>query len=144
LYDSHSNFIEGYAGLSYDAVVSPSVTVYYTVKGNTAEFYKTGDFWVDLGLGTSLAGFDLSATASYAGWKSSATTRAVVAGLDKYKSGLSLVSLGISKDVDLAGITMTPSATVSIPVIGKATDGNQYIYGTVAKKEFVAAVNFSY
>lgn len=139
LYDAHSNFVEAYAGLSYDAVVSPSVTVYYTAKGVKSGFYKKGDIWVDFGLGTSLAGFDLSATASYVKWKTDPNRVA-----NQYKDGLSLIQLGISKDVEVAGVTMTPSIGFSIPVIGKSNDGNQYIYGGVVKNEFIAAVNFAY
>jgi len=145
LYDSHSNFIETYAGLSFDnEILSPSVTAYYTVKGNTSGFYRTGDVWVDLGLGTSLSGADISSTFSFVSWKQDITKRPVTAGLDKYKSGLSLVTLAISKDIDLSGITVTPSLTATLPVIGKSSDGERYIYGTAAKKEFIAAVNFAY
>ena len=144
LYDSHSNFVEGYAGLSYDAVVSPSLTVYYTANGVKSGFYKTGDIWVDLGLSTAVAGFDLSATASYVKWKADPVTRAVVGGLDRYKSGISLVQLGISKDIEAGGVTITPSMSVSIPVIGKAVDGEKYIYGAPAKNEFIASMNIAY
>jgi len=139
LYDAHSNFVETYAGLSYDAVVSPSVTVYYTAKGVQSGFYKTGDIWVDLGLSTSAAGFDLSATASYVKWKSDVNRVA-----DQYKSGISLVQLGISKDIEAGGVTITPSMGFSIPVIGKSADGNQYIYGGAVENEFIAAVNIAY
>jgi len=144
LYDAHSNFVETYMGLSYDALISPSVTVYYTAKGVQSGFYKTGDLWVDLGLSTSVQGFDLSATASYVNWKTDAVNRAVVGGLDKYKNGISLVQFGISKDIEIGGTTMTPSMGISIPVVGKSSDGLRYIYGASAQKEFIAAVNFSY
>jgi len=145
LYDSHSNFVEAYAGISYDAVVSPSLTVYYTAKGNLNGFYKTGDIWVDLGLSTSVAGFDLSGTASYVNWKSDAVKRPLGgAGQDMYKNGISLVQLGISKDIEAGGVTITPSMGVTIPVIAKSSDGERYIYGTVVKNEFIAAVNMAY
>ncbi|WP_240923887.1 hypothetical protein [Mariprofundus ferrooxydans] len=144
MYDSGSNFGEAYAGISYDAVVSPSLTAYYTVKGTTSGFYKTGDVWVDLGLSTSAAGFDFSATASYVKWKKDAVNRAVVGTLNTYKNGISLVQLGVSKDVEVAGLTVTPSLTAIVPVIGKSSDGNRYIYGTQVFNEFVAAVNIAY
>jgi uncharacterized protein (TIGR02001 family) len=144
LYDSHSNFVEGYAGISYDAPVSPSVTVYYTAKGVDSGFYKTGDIWVDLGLSTSVAGFDFSGTASFVSWKTDAVNRATVAGVDKYKNGVSLIQLAISKDVEVGTVTITPSIGVSIPVIGKSSDGERYIYGGAVKNEFIAAVNFAY
>jgi len=144
LYDSHSNFVEPYAGLSYDATVSPSVTVYYTAKGVNSGFYKTGDIWVDVGLSSAVAGFDLSATASFVSWKADAVNRPVTAGLDTYKSGVSLVQLSISKDIKAGDMTITPSIGVSIPVISKSTDGQRYIYGTVVHNEFIAAVNIAY
>jgi len=144
LYDSHSNFVEVYGGLSYDAMISPSLTVYYTAKGVQSGFYKTGDVWVDLGLSTAVAGFDLSGTVSYVNWASDPVNRATVAGLDMYKDGVSLVQLGISKDVEAGGVTITPSMGVAIPVIGKSVDGNRYIYGGVVQKEFIAALNIAY
>lgn len=144
LYDAHSNFVEGYAGISYDAPVSPSVTVYYTAKGVNSGFYKTGDIWVDLGLSASLADFDLSATASFASWKTDAANRPVTGGVDRYKNGVSLVQLSISKDVEVGDVTMTPSIGVSIPVIGRSSDGERYIYGAAANNEFIAAVNVAY
>jgi len=144
LYDSHSNFVEAYTGISYNALISPSVTVYYTARGVDSGFYKTGDIWVDFGLSTSVAGFNLSGTASFASWKADAANRAIVAGVDKYRNGVSLVQLAISKDVELGAVTVTPSIGVTIPVIGKSSDGEQYIYGVAAKNEFIAAVNIAY
>ncbi|MDQ6992205.1 MAG: TorF family putative porin [Mariprofundus sp.] len=142
--DSNSNFGEVYGGISYDAVVSPSLTVYYTAKGVTSGFYKTGDLWVDLGLSTSVAGFDISGTASYVKWKKDVTNRPTVAGFNQYKNGFSLVQLGISKDIAVADTTITPSITFYVPTIGKSSDGNRYIYATKATNEFVASVNIAY
>ena len=144
LYDAHSNFVEAYAGLSYDATVSPSLTLYYTAKGVQSGFYKTGDIWIDLALSTSVAGLDLSATASYVSWKADAINRAIVAGLDRYRSGISLVQLAASKSIELADLTITPSVMVSLPVIGRSNDGNRYIYGGRVNHEFVAAVSLAY
>ncbi len=140
MYDSHSNFVETYVGLSYDAIISPSVTAYYTAKGVQSGFYKTGDLWVDLGLSTSVKGFDLSATASYIRWKADAANR--VANL--YRNGISLVQVGISKDIEAGGVTVTPSMGFSIPVIARSSDGNRYIYGAAAQNEFIAALNIAY
>ncbi|MDX8406100.1 MAG: TorF family putative porin [Mariprofundus sp.] len=142
--DSNSNFGEAYVGFSYDAVVSPSVTAYYTTNGVTSGFYKAGDLWVDLGLSTSVAGFDLSGTASYVKWKKDAVNRATVAGFTMYKDGFSVAQLAISKDIEAGSVTVTPSLTAIVPVIGKSSDGNRYIYGTKAVNEFVAAVNIAY
>ena len=144
LYDAHSNFVEVYAGLSYDAVVSPSLTVYYTAKGVQSGFYKTGDIWVDLALSTAAAGFDMAATISYVSWKSDAVNRAVVAGLDRYKNGISLVQLAISKDIEVGDLTFTPSMAIAVPVVGKSANGSRYIYGGVVHNEFIAALNIAY
>jgi len=138
--DSHSNFVETYVGLSYDAIVSPSVTVYYTAKGVQSGFYKTGDLWIDLGLSTSVKGFDLSATASFVNWKTDVINRVA----DRYKNGISLVQVGISKDIEAGSVTVTPSMGFSIPVVSKSIDGNQYIYGAVAQNQFIAALNIAY
>jgi hypothetical protein len=104
--------------------------------------YLKGDIWVDLGASYSLAGFDLSGTVSYASWKKDAVNRATVA---NYKNGINLVTLGISKEMEISDVAFTSSLTATVPVIKKtAADGNRYIYGVAAKNEFVAAVNFSY
>jgi hypothetical protein len=120
------------------------VTVYYTAKGVDSGFYKTGDIWVDLGISSAVVGFDLSGTISFVSWKTDAAKRPVIAGVDMYRNGISLVQLSISKDVEVGDLTITPSIGVSIPVIGRSSDGERYIYGTVAKNEFIAAVNLAY
>lgn len=144
LYDSQSNFPEVYAGVSYDGFLSPSLTAYYTVSDSQSKAYKSGDLWVDLGVGTSLAGFDLSGTLSYVKWKKDTVNRAITGGVDKYKSGLSLAAVSISKDLDVSGVTLTPSLSYSMPLAKKQSDGNRYIYGVAATSEFVAGVNFAY
>ena len=144
LYDAHSNFVEAYAGLSYDAPVSSSLTIYYTAKGVQSGFYKTGDIWVDFVLTADMGGFGLSATASYVSWRADAVNRAIVAGLDRYRSGLSLVQLGVSRAIEVNGLVVTPSLTVSLPLIGRSNDGNRYIYGGRVNHEFVAAVSLAY
>jgi len=141
LYDSASNFSEVNAGLSYDML---SLTGYYVVKDSKSKFYMKGDTWVDIGVSGAVAGYDVSGTLSYAKWKKDAVTRPVVGGLDIYKSGINLVTLGVSKDLTVADVTFTPSLTATIPVIKKASDGNKYIYGTAVTNEFIAAVNFAY
>lgn len=138
LYDAKSNFPELYAGLSYGPV---SLTAYYIIADSSNKAYLKGDTWVDLGLSTSVGGFDLSGTLSYAMWKNDTVNRATVT---SYKDGLNLVTLGVSKDMALSDVTFTPSLTVTVPVIGKDAAGNRNIYGVAAKNEFIAAVNFSY
>jgi len=138
LYDSASNFNEVNAGLSYGPV---SLTGYYVTSDSKSKFYLAGDSWVDLGVSGSLYGFDLSGTVSYAKWKTNAAVRPMVGTTNIWKSGVNLVTLGMSK-----GVTdnLSTSLTATIPVIAKQPDGNRYIYGTAAKKEFVAALNMSY
>lgn len=141
LYDSASNFPELYAGLSYGPV---SLTGYYTVSDSASKGYLAGDMWFDLGAGASVAGFDVSGTVSYAIWKNDLTNRPLVGGVDTWKDGLSLASVGVSKDIEVAGTTMTPSLTYTYPLAKKMSDGNKYIYGLPVKSEFIAGVNFSY
>ena len=136
LYDSMSNFPEVYAGLSYGPV---SLTAYYNVADSANKAYLAGDLWIDLGASTAVAGFDVSGTLSYANWKNDPTRAAA-----SFKDGLNLITVGISKDVAIADGTMTPSLTVTVPVIGKDAAGNTNIYGVAATEEFVAAVNFAY
>ncbi len=141
LYDGASNFVEVYAGMSYDALISPSLSVYYSAKGVSSGYYKTGDIWVDIGLSTSVDGVDLSGTVSYVNWKNK-NTRAFSA--DNYKNGFNLVALTLSKDIPVADVIITPSLSVTIPIIGKSADGERHIYGEVVKNEFVAAVNIAF
>jgi len=138
LYDSGSNFPEVNAGLSYGPL---SLTGYYVTANSNNKAYLKGDAWVDLGVSYSLVGFDLSGTVSYASWKRDAVNRTTVA---NFKNGVNLVTLGISKEIQVSNVAFTSSLTATVPVIKKAADGNRYIYGTSAKNEFVAAVNFSY
>jgi uncharacterized protein (TIGR02001 family) len=144
LNDSGSNFPEIYAGLSYDAVISPSVKVSYTAADSKSKYYLAGDTWVDLGLSGSAMGVDLSGTISYADWKSSTQYRPVVGGVDAWKSGFNLITLGMSKDFKISdGVTMTPSLTGTIPIAKKASDGNRYIYGVPVLPEVWVGMNFS-
>lgn len=140
LYDSASNFPEVYLGLSYDAPISPSVKVSYTAAKSNNKFYLLGDTWVDVGVSGALSGVSLSGTVSFASWKKDATYRPST---DIYKTGAQLVTLAMSKDFTIGGITATPSLTGTIPVVKKSLDGNRYIYGTVVHPEVVLGVNFS-
>lgn len=143
LYDSASNFPELYAGLSADTLLAPSLTVYYNVADSQNKAYLAGDMWIDLGLSSSVADFDLSGTVSYAIWKNDATNRPVGA-VDTFKDGLSLAAISVSKDIEVASVTMTPSMTFTYPLAKKQSDGARYIYGLPVKSEFIAGVNFSY
>ncbi len=144
LYDSGSNFPEIYVGMSYDTVLAPSLTVYYNLKDSFNKAYMKGDMWVDLGVSQSVAGFDTSATLSYAKWKKDTVTRAVVGGVDMFKDGLSVLALGVSKSVDAGGVSFTPSLTFTVPLAKKQSDGNRYIYGVPVTSEFVAGVSMAY
>jgi len=138
LYDSASNFPEVYAGLSYGPV---SLTAYYTVSDSANKAYLAGDLWIDLGASASFAGYDFSGTISYANWKNDVVNRPTAS---LFKDGVNLVTLGVSKDLAVSDVTVTPSLTVTIPVIGKDAAGNRNIYGLTASNEFVAGVNFAY
>ncbi len=143
LYDSASNFPELYAGLSFDSILSPSMTAYYTVADSQSKAYLAGDLWIDLGVSTSLAGLDISGALSYANWKKDGVSRPLGA-VDTWKSGFSLATVGVSKDVEISGVTMTPSLTFTYPLAKKQADGERYIYGLPVRSEFIAGVNFNY
>jgi uncharacterized protein (TIGR02001 family) len=139
LYDGHSNFTELYAGGSYDGPLAPSLTVYYTVTDVDSGFYKNGDIWIDLGVGGSALGADFSGTLSYVAWKSDPGRTA-----DLYEDGLAAIALGVSKDMAVDGMTLTPSVTITVPLVSDSSDGNQYIYGTMVEPEFIAGLNLAY
>ncbi|MDX8401792.1 MAG: TorF family putative porin [Mariprofundaceae bacterium] len=139
LYDSGSNFPEVYLGVSLDAPLAPSLTVYYTASDSNSKFYRAGDMWIDLAVSTSAAGFDLGATLAYVNWKNAAGRTA-----DQWKDGLSALALSVSKGVKLGDADASVSLSWSQPLAGKAADGNRYIYGAAAKSEFVAGVNFAF
>ena len=141
LYDSASNFPEAYIGLSYDALISPSATVYVNLSDSTNFTYLAGDVWVDAVLGASVAGLDLSAGASFAVWAIDAVNRATT---DNFKDGIQVVTLGLSKDVPMGDVTLTASLTGSIPVVSDSVDGQKRIYGTVAENEVVFGLNLAY
>lgn len=139
MYDGHSNFAEAYLGGSYDGPLAPSLTVYYTLTSVDSGTYESGDIWVDLGVSQSVDGYDLSGTLSFVNWASDASRT----GANFGKDGLSVLALGVSKDVDLSGVTMTPSLTVTVPLVGKE-GGQQNLYGATVDNEFIAGLNFAY
>lgn len=143
LYDSGSNFDELYAGLSYNAFITPSVTVYVNPKDSNNYAYLAGDTWVDLGLSSQVKGFDVSAKVSYAAWKKDTVNRPE-ASAGALKNGFNLVTLSLSKDFKVSDLTITPSITGTIPIIKKAADGNRYIYNLVANNEVFFGVNVAY
>lgn len=138
LYDAASNFPEIYASFSYGPV---SLTTYYNLKDSFNKAYLRGDTWVDLGAAGTVSGFDLSGVISYAKWKKDLVNRPTAT---LFKSGVSVITLGISKDVDLGSSTMTPSLMVTTPIAKKDLAGVRSIYGATVQNEFVASVNFSY
>jgi len=146
LRDSTANFDEIYLGLSYDAVISPSVTVYYTVADSSKtanNLNESGDLWIEAALGTSFRGFDLSAMVSFAFYDSD-TTRTTDENNGQFDDGASVVTLSMSRDFKVGGVTITPSVTGYIPVASKAPDGFRYIYNTKSFNEIVFGVNASF
>jgi uncharacterized protein (TIGR02001 family) len=147
LYDSASNFPEVFVSGSYSAPITPSVKVSYTAADSAittqgTKTYLAGDTWVDAGLSGALMGVNLSGTVSFASWKSDAVNRPKTP-IDTWKSGAELVTLSMSKGFQVAGISATPSLTGTIPIIGKSSDGNRYIYGVVVHPEVILGVDFS-
>ncbi len=140
LYDGNSNFSELYGSLSLERSIRPSLTIYYmqaAPKGSIA--YMKGDMWFDLALSTQWGAFASSLTLSYAMYKNDALRPA-----DSYRNGLSTVSLSLSRDVSLDGLTISPSLLLSLPLAGRDANGVRNIYGSPVKTEFVAGLNISY
>ncbi|MDX8392514.1 MAG: TorF family putative porin [Mariprofundaceae bacterium] len=147
LRDSTANFVEIYGGLSYDALISPSISIYYTVADSSKaanNLNETGDIWVDVGLSSSLSGIDLSGTVSFARYDSD-TTRTTDKVAGKFKNGASVVTLSMSKDFTVGDVTLTPSLTAYIPVVSKApADGKRYIYNTISDNNIVFGINAAF
>ncbi len=118
------NAAELYAGLGYGPV---SLTYYYAISGSWKK-----DGYVDLGLSASYAGFDFGADLGF--YLPSSDVQNPTA-FPTTKNELGHVDLAVSKDIDLSGVTMTPSLLISVPTwTGKPKNANQ----------FVAGVNFAY
>ncbi len=146
LRDSTANFDEIYLGFSYDALISPSVTVYYTVADSSKaanNLNEVGDVWIEAALGAAVRGIDLSAMVSFA-FYSNDTTRTTDKNNKHFEDGASVVTLSMSKDFEVGGVTITPSVTGYIPIATKAADGKRYIYNTVSDNNVVFGVNASF
>jgi len=114
-----SNASEVYLGLSYGPV---SATYYYAVNGAWKK-----DAYLDIGLGHSLMGYDLSADF---GFYLPTTSLTSPTAFPTTKKELGHVDVAISKDIDVSGITFTPSFMVSIPTYtGKPKNSTQFVGG---------------
>jgi len=113
------NATEVYVGGSYGPV---SATYYYAVGGSWKK-----DAYADIALGQSVGGFDLSADFGfYLPSKSASNPTA----FPTIKNELGHVDLGISKDVEVGGITFTPSFMVSLPTYtGAPNNSTQFVGG---------------
>jgi len=104
------NATEVYIGLGYGPI---SATYYYAVSGSWNR-----NSYADIALGHSIGGFDLSADFGF--YIPSNTVSNPSGFVDRNgntitKKGLGHVDISISKDVELSGISFTPSFMVSIP-----------------------------
>jgi len=146
LRDSTANFVEVYAGISYDAMISPFVTAYYTVADSSVlanNLNITGDLWIDAGVSTSLGDYDLSTTVSFAVYDNDPTrTAAELSGV--INDGIQVVTVAASRDFEVSGLTITPSLTAVIPVVSAALDGQHYIYQTQSDFNAVFGVNVAF
>ena len=114
-----SNASEVYLGLGYGPV---SATYYYAVNGAWKK-----DAYLDIGLGHSIGGYDLGANF---GFYLPSSDVANPTAFPTTKNELGHVDVGISKDIDVNGITFTPSFMVSIPTYtGKSTNATQFVGG---------------
>jgi len=150
LRDSTANFVEIYTGVSYDGDailgVHPFFTGYYTVAESSTvanNLNETGDVWLETGATASVVGVDLSAMVSFAIYSSDPTRTADIAALH-FDNGASVITLGVSKDFEIGGVTITPSVTGYIPVATKAADGKRYIYNTISDNNVVFGVNAAF
>jgi len=112
------NATEVYVGGSYGPV---SATYYYAVGGSWKK-----DAYADIALSQSVAGFDLSADFGFY-IPSNSTTNPT--SFPTTKKGLGHVDLGVSKDVELKGITFTPSFMVSLPTYKNAPNNSTQFVG---------------
>jgi len=104
------NANEVYIGLGYGPI---SASYYYAVSGSTNK-----NAYADVVLSHSLGGFDMSADFGF--YIPSNTVSNPSGFVDRNgntitKKGLGHVDIAISKDVELSGISFTPSFMVSIP-----------------------------
>jgi len=114
-----SNATELYLGVGYGPV---SATYYYTVAGSWKK-----DAYLDIGLGHRVMGYDLSTNF---GFYLPSTDTANPTAFPTTKNELGHVDVAISKDIEIEGITFTPSFMVSIPTYtGKSTNATQFVGG---------------
>jgi uncharacterized protein (TIGR02001 family) len=116
------NTLEVYAGVSFGPV---GATLYYDTDANKKDMY------LEVSAGTDLAGFATSATVGYAM-------------PDAGKKEVSVVTLDISKDIEMNGVTVTPSFAYNIGL--GPNKGVTAANGNVTSKgdQMVAGINFSY
>ena len=115
------NANEVYLGLGYGPV---SATYYYAVSGSWKK-----DAYLDVALGHSVGGFDLGANFGFY-LPRSTDAQGNATAFPTTKNELGHVDLGISKDVELSGITFTPSFMVSFPTYtGKPKNATQFVGG---------------
>jgi len=110
LNNAAGNANEIYLGVGYGPV---SLTYYYAVSGSWNR-----NSYADLALAHSVGGFDLSADFGF--YIPSNTVANPSGFVDRngnsiIKKGLGHVDLAVSKDVEISGITFTPSFMVSLP-----------------------------
>jgi len=141
LYDSASNYSEAYIGLSYDAPISPSFTALVAVADSQNKVDLAGDVWVDFSLSTDIAGLTFAAGGSFAYWAKDAVNRP---NIDIYRDGLTVATLGVSKDIIVDDVVFTASLVGSMPVIKDSPDGKKYIYGSEVNPEVAFGLNMAF
>jgi len=149
LHAGDANIGEAYFGLSYDAPISPFVTIYYGLADSALPNFDQGDWWFDFGASGSYGGYDLSVTGSavlYASDMTRSPSALTAAGMptDMFDNAFTHVTLSASKDITVGDLTVTPSLTGTIPLMSKAADGSQYIYGFTVEPEVFAGVNIAF
>ncbi|MBN4082482.1 hypothetical protein JYT13_01600 [Mariprofundus ferrooxydans] len=113
------NANEVYIGLGYGPI---SASYYYAVSGSTNK-----NAYADVVLSHSIGGFDMSADF---GFYLPSNTVADPTAFPTTKNELGHIDLAISKDLELEGITFTPSFMVSFPTYtGAPNNSTQFVGG---------------
>jgi len=140
-FDAQSNFPEANVSLTFDAPLAPSLTAFITLADSKNKAVLAGDLWLEAAWSKEMPSATLSFVASYAHWATDALNRP---DQNYFKDGLALASLGVSKNISIGDVVLTPSLKATFPLISDSADGHPYIYGLPVERELIFGFNLSY